>query len=125
MTFAFHRLVFWPDVCRAALPSGVHRLFWTDHALRETVQDKYGVIPQVHQLDLNACDIFECRIQFGGGLESLALRTQCPGRPDFDICLVLVPHKEDILRVKTVWLNHVGDVHRTLDESRYCKRWFA
>ena len=104
-----------PDNFR--LPARVVALFWTNHARRACLNDRYGEIPQIPVLNLEMCETIEVGLE-GRRVRKVVVRTGFDDLLDLVLVLVPGPHK---WTVKTVWLNHINDTHSTLDKSRYVR----
>lgn len=99
------------------LPARTVGLSWTNHAERARNTDRYGEIPRVPVVNLGLCSTIEVGLE-GRRVRKVVVRTNLDR--DYDMVLVLIPGPND-WTVKTVWLNEVGDTHKTLDRSKYVK----
>lgn len=109
----YHADIKLPDGFR--LPNRVVNLYWTRHAERARLNDRYGVIPQMPMLDLSQCNTIEVGME-GRSVKKIVVRT--PFDTFNDLVLVLIPGPGAWV-VKTVWFNQANDSHKTLDRSRY------
>lgn len=88
---------------------------WTRHAEGARLTDRYGEIPKVPIVDLAQCKPIEVEVE-GRRVRKVVVRTNLDAM--YDLVLVLIPGP-NAWTVKTVWLNSVKDLHKTLDRSRY------
>lgn len=109
----YHADIRLPDGFR--LPNQVVNLYWTRHASRARLNDRYGEIPQIPVIDLGQCNVVEVAIE-GRKVCKVVVRT--PFDTFNDLVLVLIPDR-GAWTVKTVWFNRANDSHATLDRSRY------
>jgi hypothetical protein len=89
------------------------------HATQEASLDRYGNIALPSSFDSDSADLIEVE------WDKLKRQvTKCVWRqaldPDRDLVLVVIP---DTGFVKTVWINLKTDKHRTLDRSKYTKKF--
>jgi hypothetical protein len=97
------------------LPNRLVPLTYSNHALREAENDRYGDIPVLPVLNLGDCQTVEVGME-DGRVAKVVVRAELDD--DNDIVLVLIPRTPKWF-VKTVWLNERNDSHKTLDRSRY------
>jgi hypothetical protein len=95
----------------------VVNLYWTRHADRARLNDRYGEIPPIPLVDLAQCNTIEVGLT-GRKVEKVVVRT--PFDTYNDLVLVLIPGP-GAWTVKTVWFNQVNDTHKTLDRSKYMR----
>lgn len=98
------------------LPSRQVELEWSRHAMQAALDDRYGLIDSYPVLDLSYCDTIEVELT-GRRVSKLVLRAEWDD--DHDIVYVVIPKTPTLYFVKTVWMNHKNDTHKTLDRSRY------
>lgn len=110
----YHKDIRLPEGFR--LPARRVSLAWSVHAKRAAKDDRYGLMTVFDTLMLGECETIEVTIE-GRCVRKLVLRTEWD--TDHDIVLVVIPETPTHYFVKTVWLNHVDDTHRTLDRSKY------
>lgn len=110
----YHADIRLPDGFR--LPSRQVELEWSKHALRAARDDRYGLIDPYPVLDLSYCRTIEVEMD-GRKVTKLVLRAKWDN--DHDIVYVVIPNARNPWFVKTVWMNHRDDTHRTLDRSKY------
>lgn len=106
----FHRDIGFPSIFRR--PVGRYRIVLSLHA-RARAREKNIVVPST--INLNDFDIIEIEI-----VKSRLVKMVIRGEYDDydDICMAVSPENGRLF-VRTVWLNHWNDTHRTLDRSKY------
>ena len=90
-------------------------LRYTRHAMTQTVQDRYGIIPVCKVSDLQDAEIFEYT-KTDGILQKVAIRVSNLSK-DLDHCYSVSVDGNVI----TCWTNKKDDVHHTLDRKQYEK----
>ena len=128
MTKLYHRDLGLPDEACSAWACKTWRLDYSAHARQAILTDRYGLprrMPKV--IKFSSENVFEVAILNEVVVTKVCVRvgdwqSDFDGPlPDMDLCLVLVPHTDDTLRVKTCWFNERTDVHATLDVSKYSR----
>ena len=114
-TQTYHRDAF--GLPSIALPTGRIKVRPSQHA-KAMAAERDIVIPT--QVNMHVYDIIEVTL-FKGKLVKLTVRSK-KGMYDLDndLCMVISVYYGDN-SVKTVWLNHHLDTHRTLDKSKYAR----
>jgi len=114
----YHAEVCWPRRIRSQLPKGEKQLQYTQHALRASLNDRYGEIclPIAVNLESENVYIFEAEEIRKGKIEKVVFRMPLDSRRD--ICMAATP-KRGALIVRTVWINLNSDPHKTLDRTKY------
>lgn len=113
MLSLYHRDVYIPaDWIVRYRPNG-ERLRYSFHALERLQEKIQGEIPQIVP---DGAEIVEIKAD-GPIVQEILYRFSFS--PHYDICMVVILGEN---LVKTCWLNHKGDKHRTLDRSKYVKR---
>lgn len=105
----YHREIGFPKV---ELPNGTIYPQYTGHAARAAVTDRYGQIPLLNRISINADDIFEIVIR-DGQIAKFAVRL--PYQNGLDLVMVIA----DGFRVVTQWFNKSDDAHSTLRREEY------
>lgn len=98
------------------LPTFGYCLQYGSHARKEALEDRYGSIELPKFVRLYEADIVEIGVQCGTRLSKVVARQKHCN--NFDIVIVFNPADGF---VRTVWLNHKNDSHKTLDETKYKK----
>ena len=128
----YHMEIGFPKNFRA--PSGKYQLEYSRHAHEACLDDRYGYIPKLKQIDTDRMKIVELGVQDGRVSKILYRGTlpcmdchkagvdqrNCP-HPRRDMCIVVIPKANQPWFVKTVWINLQSDKHKTLDERKYAK----
>lgn len=121
----YHPSIFIPEWF--TMPVGRAKLKYSRHALYATNNDRYGAIPVFDSIPLSQFTLVELGVrkpkinQLGIPAKRVVSKIVVRGRFDKtrDLVFVLVPQKDDIYVVKTVWYNLRSDEHKTLDKTRY------
>lgn len=108
----YHREVWFPKWLEKKLTIGHIKLQYSEHAKRAAHSDRYGLITLPESINVNDGYIFEAEAS-GKNLVKLVVRHSFNHQLDITYVILLNG------TVKTVWLNHKNDVHRTLDRSQY------
>ena len=90
-------------------------LNYTRHAMNQTIQDRYGIIPTCRVSDLQGAEIFEYT-KANGVLQKVAIRVTNLSK-DLDHCYSISVDGNVI----TAWTNKKDDTHYTLDKRQYEK----
>lgn len=106
----FHHSIGFPSNFRR--PIGNFYTKPSRHAIARA-QEKRIDIPRI--VNLNDFDIIELEMT-NGRIAKMVIRGEYDDYDD--ICMAIIP-KRGIMFVKTAWLNHWNDSHKTLDRSRY------
>lgn len=93
---------------------GILNLKYSEHAKRESREDRYGAITLPDSLNTAAVKLIEAEVD-GGVMVKGVYRAALNDLND----LVLVVMRDGFVR--TVWKNRKNDQHRTLDRARYCR----
>lgn len=111
----FHKDVRLPEWFR--LPARTVNLVWSKHAAAACLDDRYGLLEVCPVLNLGQCETIEVEVT-DNWVTKLVLRTAWDD--EHDVVFVVIPRPaHGHYFVKTVWLNHKNDTHRTLDRSKY------
>jgi hypothetical protein len=113
--FLYHKEVYLPVDLRAPIHEG--RLRYTPHAQREAQADRYGELRLPSELRPEQAQLVEVETRADGRVVKQLWRVEFDSRRD----LVLAVTEGGV--VKTVWANLRSDGHRSLDKSRYVKRY--
>ncbi len=101
------------------LPVGRYKLKYSGHAKIAAANDKNGSFVsnlKYHEiLDTEIAEVIEIETR-DGRLVKILYRLPLTGSDSYDIILAVLPH---CWVVKTVWLNHKYDKHKTLNRKRY------
>lgn len=97
------------------LPTFGYCLQYGTHAREEALQDRFGEITLPNFAELYRAQIVEIGVVNNKLNKIVARQPHCE---NFDIVIVFLPHNGF---VKTVWLNHKNDNHKTLDKSKYMR----
>ena len=113
----YHCEIGFPDSVK--LPVGRYKLKYSEHARIAAATDKHNPFANLlkyHEvLDTEVAEVIEIEIR-DGKLSKILYRLPLTGSDSYDIILAVLPH---CWVVKTVWLNHRYDKHRTLNRSKY------
>ena len=102
-----------PEEVKKALPTKPMWLHYSRHAEVARYNDRYGVAPELQQLDPALAQVIEVETENDRPVK-VVYRTNV--NPQYDLCLVTnIPTG----LVRTVWMNKVSDTHQTLNYSRY------
>ena len=93
---------------------GIIRLEYTNHAIKASKNDRYGLIMLPPTLNTAKAKAVEVEI-IRNRLTKIVYRVDYSDK--FDLAIVVTHDR----KVKTVWLNCKDDNHPTLDESNYLK----
>ena len=117
----FHKDVCFPRWLQGSIPTGAKKLFFTHHA-REQLFEKNSVnLPNEMVVKMTAFDIIEVTTA-GHTITKMVARSKGVYADESNLCLAMIPGNEKgTWVVKTAWLNHKDDTHRTLDISRFTK----
>lgn len=94
-------------------PTGVIHPVYSRHAQRAASDDRYGNIDLPEMLPLHLGRVVEVGY-INGRCSKILFRFRYDD--SLDMCVVLIP---GTWFVKTVWFNERGDLHGTLDRTRY------
>ena len=89
------------------------KLSYTRHAMLQTIQDRYGIIPTCRVSDLKDAEIFEYTKE-NGYLKKIAIRVKNLSN-ELDYCYSISVEGNVI----TAWANKKDDIHYTLDRKLY------
>lgn len=106
----YHKDVFWPFGENTL--SGLLRLRLSAHAKQRAKQ--YKVNPP-RTIELKKFNVFEIEVE-DGFVVKIVGRTKYDQQRDIILAILL---KEKEAFVKTLWLNHKGDNHKSLNTSKY------
>lgn len=98
------------------LPTGKFLFFgYSHHAVNASKDDRYGefTLPRPLIIDFKEVDIFELGIS-NDAIVKVGCRMPC--NELYDISYVVSMTSKSVI---TLWLNEKGDIHQTLDSSRY------
>lgn len=114
----YHRDIGIPSSIK--LPSGKFKLKYSGHAKNAAATDKYGDFSpalRYHQtLDTAVAEVIEIQVDDDQKPMKIVYRQPLTGWDGYDIIFVVVAQE---WVVKTVWLNHKNDKHRTLNRKKY------
>lgn len=104
-------------------PRGHVRVLWSRHARKAASNDRYGLIPTPHILDLTDFHLVELA-QIDGVDTKYVMRGPLDDQRDVVYVLRYDISNRGIRNytVITVWVNLNTDTHRTLDRSKYATR---
>ena len=108
----YHKDVYLPK--GLALPTAPFGLWWSGHARRACLNDRYGVIEPPTGIDPRSAQVIEVETDSAGRAVKVVYRQ--PYRAGLSLCIVVLL---DGYVVKTAWLNQANDRHSTLDTRRY------
>lgn len=116
----YHKDVFMPRRIKGLVPNGVKQIVYSNHAVRESKEDRYGRLTLPQRINLDACEVVEV-------LEECGRATKLVVRYSLDevrhLCMAIIPTDDrKVWFAKTVWANLVGDNHSTLNKSLYVER---
>lgn len=113
MTGLYHKDVFFPAQLNRLCQRGIIRLTLSQHAIRAMRDDRYGYFSIPKCLDTKQCQVIEAELS-DGKLVKAVYRTSFDST--YDVCIVV-----SMLGgvVRTAWLNHKNDSHKTLDKRKY------
>ena len=101
--------------------SSFESLNYTRHAMNQTIQDRYGIIPTCRVSDLKGVEIFEYT-KVDGVLQKVAIRVSNLSK-DLDYCYSISVDPNSLFHgtgsVITCWANKKDDIHHTLDRKQY------
>lgn len=113
----YHKDIGFPDSIK--LPIGRYKLKYSNHANIAAATDKNGSFLdklKYHEiLDTEIAEVIEIET-CNGRLSKILYRLPLTGSDSYDIILAVLPH---CWVVKTVWLNHRYDRHKTLRKNKY------
>lgn len=114
----FHVQVYMP--ASLTFPKGEFALKPTEHAMRAAQNDRYGQITIPKTLHTSQYRIIEVET----GPNNNVMKIVYKGRYDSnrDLVIVAIPQTNNLMIVKTVWINMKNDRHSTLDKSKYSTR---
>ena len=93
-------------------------LSYSTHAMQACLNDRYGVISRPPMIvNPHALGAVEVEVR-DGIVVKVVVRLSYDDI--FDLVMAIAVDQGRAV-VKTVWLNHRNDLHRTLDHSKYCK----
>lgn len=98
-------------------PTGTHKLQYSRHALEATLDDRYGQIPVLNQINVDRLQLVELGVQ-DRKVSKLVYRGQLDQERDMVVVVIPKPNNQPWF-VKTVWINLKSDAHKTLNRSRY------
>lgn len=119
----YHAEIGFPPQFEGKYPTGRLPLQWSRHAQEARFDDRYGEIPEFPQFNPEQWELIEVGLEKtengGRKYNKFLYRTELDD--DNDICIVVKPPSRpgEKWLVKTVWLNQLNDLHRTLDRSKY------
>lgn len=93
---------------------GIFNLVYSQHAMEQAKQDRYGFVRLPQTLDTNTAKVIEIETDMNDKVTKVVYRV--PYSRENDLVLVVMPDRQF---VKTVWLNRKNDLHRTLDRAKY------
>lgn len=112
--YLFHIEVFMPQAYKKPIHQG--RLKYGNHAVLESLFDRYGEIELPTHFDPSKAKLIETEVD----VQVNQITKQVWRQPlDKDRDIVLVIGKGGFVR--TVWVNLKSDKHKTLNRSRYVK----
>lgn len=113
----YHKDIFLPRKIRGLIPAGWKTLQYTFHAGHEL--SKEGVFHPPMGIDLTTAEVVEVST-YQDKVDKVIVRIPCMEKPNYHFVLALIPTEyRQIFVVKTGWLNHIDDIHRTLDPRPY------
>lgn len=110
----YHVDVFMPEL---SMPKGKYNLEYTAHAQRAAQSDRYGSIELPYILNTSSYEVIEVETDSNRRVIKIVYRRVATRT--HDMCIVCVPENDTKMVVKTVWLNHYKDKHKTLDKTKY------
>jgi len=116
MRLEFHKDLYLPDSLLAAVRAvNFSHLFYTAHARKAAVEDR--IPPHELPVSLSLADWTVVIVEtFHTRPSGVLIRRPMTFNPDLHLVMAItVP----VCRVKTVWVNHSRDNHRTLDRKKY------
>jgi len=110
----YHSQLGIPESARTSF--GAFLLEYSQHAMQAAQNDRYGVASLPKFLDTTSpeCQVIEVETDDTGKTTKVVYRIPYDGEKD--LVLAVIPARRF---VKTVWFNERGDLHNTLDESKY------
>lgn len=113
----YHKDIGFPDSIK--LPIGRYKLKYSGHARLAAINDRnlnFHSLLKYHEiLDTEVAEVIEIETRYGR-LSKILYRLPLTGSDSYDIILAVLPH---CWVVKTVWLNHRYDRHKTLRKNKY------
>lgn len=101
-----------PESVVKNLPARVSELRYSFHAQQARFNDRYGQLPEVHEIAADA-QIIEVEAYNDQPVKAVYRQSY---NEKIDICIVVLL---DSKLVKTVWANEKNDTHRTINLSKY------
>jgi len=98
-------------------PKGTHKLQYSRHALEATLDDRYGKIPVLNQINVDKLQLVELGVQ-DRRVSKLVYRGRLDQERDMVVVVIPKPNGQPWF-VKTVWINLQSDAHKTLNRARY------
>lgn len=111
----YHSSIFMPRRISKSLPNNLRVLVYSNHAIRESKNDRYGSFKLPETIIFTDCELIEAEV-YNNQIEKIVIRYNLD--ENRSLCMAIKP-KENF--VKTVWINLNSDQHNTLDRNRYVK----
>lgn len=113
----YHKDIFLPRRVRGLIPMGSKNLKYTLHAGRELNAE--GVYHPPMAVSLDEVEVVEVST-YQNKVDKLIIRTPSKEVVDAHLVLAIIPSEmKNTWVVKTGWVNHVTDTHKTLDPRPY------
>lgn len=98
-------------------PKGTYKLSWSNHAIRESLNDELGKIPAFDTLVGPDYDLIEVELVDNRPVKMVLRR---PYDDELDVVIVVIPRPGKWI-VKTVWFNYAWDQHDTPKGGKYTR----
>lgn len=113
----YHRDVHWPKRIQNKLPFGVRTLSYSQHAVKASQDDRYGIIQLPHKVNLDTVSVVEAEeLDKNSPISKIVFRF--PLDEGRDLVVAAIPERTGLF-VKTVWINVANDSHKTLRKNEY------
>lgn len=107
---------------KIGLPARYHHpnctvsVFWTHHAMKAALGDRYGEIAFVETIDLSLFETIEVEVT-EGTISKILVRGEYSD--NLDVTYALIPRAGQSWLIKTTWLNWWNDDHRLISRAKY------
>jgi hypothetical protein len=109
----YHSQIFMPNF---KFPRGIFDLTYSDHAIKESRNDRYGHIPLPAKINTYQTRIIEVETDANGVMIKILYKVKLTDNKSLVMAIALDNNR---FHVKTVWINKADDTHKTLDKSKY------
>lgn len=91
---------------------------YSKHALEAARTDRYGIMKLPERVVIPRTYIVEVETQDNIEVDKIVFRIPYEYDDTLDLCLVIIPNNS---LCKTLWLNKVEDLHKSLNKERYTR----